>query len=356
MAESQPSGVRLVFRTEATPSNSTCCRPRTCTPACRPGRTASTTCSSTAGWPSRPACPAAPRHDRHVHRAPVTKRRPGRHAALRRAGRRRKGRRDLAAAQRDHRARRAAHRRTHRARRRRDAQGVAAPRQLDQPRLRRRRARPRSGPRWRRRSAAWTLINLGLGGSALLDPFTARAMRDTPADLISLKIGINLVNTDLMRPRAFTPAVHGFLDTHPRRTPGHAAAGRLADPLPHPRGHARPRRLRPRRARPTGKMPVRGHGRPGGARRRQADAHRHPRRAAAHRRSSARPKTRTCTTSTGSTSTDRRTSTSCRCPTGCIRTGLRTAASASASPAWPSGPEARQRRTGPVRPRRVLTI
>ena len=57
------------------------------------------------------------------------------------------------------------------------------------------------------------LINLGLGGSALLDPFTARAMRDTPADLISVKIGINLVNTDLMRLRAFGPAVHGFLDT-----------------------------------------------------------------------------------------------------------------------------------------------
>jgi lysophospholipase L1-like esterase len=57
------------------------------------------------------------------------------------------------------------------------------------------------------------LLNLGLGGSALLDPFTARAMRDTAADLISVKIGINLVNTDLMRVRAFTPAVHGFLDT-----------------------------------------------------------------------------------------------------------------------------------------------
>ncbi|MDX6429805.1 MAG: hypothetical protein QOE54_2171 [Streptosporangiaceae bacterium] len=57
------------------------------------------------------------------------------------------------------------------------------------------------------------LINLGLGGSALLDPFIARTMRDVPADLISVKIGINLVNTDLMRLRAFTPAVHGFLDT-----------------------------------------------------------------------------------------------------------------------------------------------
>ena len=46
-------------------------------------------------------------------------------------------------------------------------------------------------------------------------------MRDTPADLISVKLGINLVNTDLMRLRAFGPAVHGFLDTirdgHPTR-------------------------------------------------------------------------------------------------------------------------------------------
>ncbi len=57
------------------------------------------------------------------------------------------------------------------------------------------------------------LLNLGFGGSALLDPFVARVIRDTGADLISLKIGINLVNTDLMRRRAFVPAVHGFLDT-----------------------------------------------------------------------------------------------------------------------------------------------
>ncbi|MGK5447718.1 GDSL-type esterase/lipase family protein [Streptomyces radiopugnans] len=57
------------------------------------------------------------------------------------------------------------------------------------------------------------LVNLGFGGGALLDPFTARTLRDTPADLISIKIGINLVNNDLMRLRAFAPAVHGFLDT-----------------------------------------------------------------------------------------------------------------------------------------------
>ncbi len=82
------------------------------------------------------------------------------------------------------------------------------------------------------------LVNLGFSGNALLDPFTARAMRDAPADLISVKVGINIVNADVMRLRAFTPAVHGFLDTiregHPttpllvvspscarsRRTPG----------------------------------------------------------------------------------------------------------------------------------------
>ncbi|MFG2693089.1 GDSL-type esterase/lipase family protein [Kitasatospora sp. NPDC048407] len=57
------------------------------------------------------------------------------------------------------------------------------------------------------------LVNLGFGGSALLDPFTARAIRDARADLISLKVGINVVNSDAMRLRAFGPAVHGFLDT-----------------------------------------------------------------------------------------------------------------------------------------------
>jgi hypothetical protein len=57
------------------------------------------------------------------------------------------------------------------------------------------------------------LVNLGLNGNAVLDPFTARTIRDTQADLISVKIGINVVNGDLMRLRSFTPAIHGFLDT-----------------------------------------------------------------------------------------------------------------------------------------------
>ncbi|NED93004.1 lipase, partial [Streptomyces sp. SID11233] len=69
---------------------------------------------------------------------------------------------------------------------------------------------------WPARAAALAgvdLVNLGFGGGALLDPFTARALRDTPADLLSLKFGINLVNADLMRLRALGPALHGFLDT-----------------------------------------------------------------------------------------------------------------------------------------------
>jgi hypothetical protein len=57
------------------------------------------------------------------------------------------------------------------------------------------------------------LVNLGFSGSMMLDPFVARVLRDEPADLLSAEIGINLVNADVMRMRAFTPAVHGFLDT-----------------------------------------------------------------------------------------------------------------------------------------------
>lgn len=63
------------------------------------------------------------------------------------------------------------------------------------------------------RAAGVDLVNLGLSGNAVLDPFVARAIRDQPADVVSLKLGINVVNHDLMRRRAFVPAVHGFLDT-----------------------------------------------------------------------------------------------------------------------------------------------
>lgn len=70
------------------------------------------------------------------------------------------------------------------------------------------------------RGAAAELVNLGMGGAAMVDPLMARVIRDAPADVISLAFGINVVNADAMRRRSFVPGVHGFLDTirdgHPR--------------------------------------------------------------------------------------------------------------------------------------------
>lgn len=64
------------------------------------------------------------------------------------------------------------------------------------------------------RAAGLHLHNLGFGGSAVVDPFMARVIRDIPADVISVKLGINVVNLDAMRLWSFVPAVHGFLDTN----------------------------------------------------------------------------------------------------------------------------------------------
>ena len=63
------------------------------------------------------------------------------------------------------------------------------------------------------RSVGVDLYSLGFAGQCQLDQFAARTIRDLPADLISLKLGINVVNADSMRERAFVPAVHGLLDT-----------------------------------------------------------------------------------------------------------------------------------------------
>jgi lysophospholipase L1-like esterase len=56
------------------------------------------------------------------------------------------------------------------------------------------------------------LTDFGLAGQCQLDPFMGRVIRDTPADVISVKIGINLVNAASMTERTFGPAVHGLLD------------------------------------------------------------------------------------------------------------------------------------------------
>jgi hypothetical protein len=63
------------------------------------------------------------------------------------------------------------------------------------------------------RHAGVALQSLGFGGQCHLDQFVARTIRDADADVISAKVGINVINMDSMRERAFTPALHGFLDT-----------------------------------------------------------------------------------------------------------------------------------------------
>ncbi len=63
------------------------------------------------------------------------------------------------------------------------------------------------------RLAGFELTNLGFGGQCHLDQFIARTIGELPADLISIKVGINIANLDSMRERVFTPALHGFLDT-----------------------------------------------------------------------------------------------------------------------------------------------
>jgi lysophospholipase L1-like esterase len=63
------------------------------------------------------------------------------------------------------------------------------------------------------------LTNFGFGGQCQLDGFVARSIANTPADFISLKLGINLVNADSMRERAFIPAVHNLLDTIREKQP-----------------------------------------------------------------------------------------------------------------------------------------
>ena len=63
------------------------------------------------------------------------------------------------------------------------------------------------------RTAGLDLVSLGFGGQCHLDGMVARTLRDADVDLISLKLGINLLNGDSMRERVFIASVHSFLDT-----------------------------------------------------------------------------------------------------------------------------------------------
>lgn len=63
------------------------------------------------------------------------------------------------------------------------------------------------------RLAGLDLQSFAFAGQCMLDQVIARAIRDLPADVITMKVGINVVNADAMRERTFITALHGFLDT-----------------------------------------------------------------------------------------------------------------------------------------------
>ena len=63
------------------------------------------------------------------------------------------------------------------------------------------------------RQAGANLQSLGFGGQCHLDQFVARTIRDSDADVVSIKVGINVINMDSMRERVFVSALHGFIDT-----------------------------------------------------------------------------------------------------------------------------------------------
>lgn len=59
----------------------------------------------------------------------------------------------------------------------------------------------------------WRLRNLGFAGEAYLDPVVARAIRETPADLITLEIGTNAYIRSVFTARSWGSAVCGFVET-----------------------------------------------------------------------------------------------------------------------------------------------
>ena len=63
------------------------------------------------------------------------------------------------------------------------------------------------------------LRQFAFAGQCHLDQFVARSIAAQDVDLISLKLGINVVNADSLTERTFPPAVHGFLDTLRDRHP-----------------------------------------------------------------------------------------------------------------------------------------
>lgn len=65
----------------------------------------------------------------------------------------------------------------------------------------------------------WDSTNLGVSGQAMLDPAVGRVIRDLPADIITVKVGINPVNAGSMTRRHFEPLLHEFAELIGSRHP-----------------------------------------------------------------------------------------------------------------------------------------
>lgn len=63
------------------------------------------------------------------------------------------------------------------------------------------------------REYGWDLCCLGFGGECHLDPVIARFIRDSPADLVHLCVGINIYGHASFSRRSLSAALHGFILT-----------------------------------------------------------------------------------------------------------------------------------------------
>lgn len=77
----------------------------------------------------------------------------------------------------------------------------------------------RSWPATAARARNLNLTCLGYGGQCHLEPMVARMIRDLPADLISLKLGINVQGGSTLSGRTFKPAVIGLVQIIRERHP-----------------------------------------------------------------------------------------------------------------------------------------
>ncbi|WP_449374029.1 GDSL-type esterase/lipase family protein [Arthrobacter psychrolactophilus] len=69
------------------------------------------------------------------------------------------------------------------------------------------------------RENGWRLTSLGLAGECQLDPIAADTIAQTPAELISLCVGINSYNAAVFSERSYGPALQGFINTVRRAHP-----------------------------------------------------------------------------------------------------------------------------------------